>query len=1040
MSIVSATYLSGGLNRVRSFNSKHGGRSGLRGVKGLEEALQSMEKEDADVIHMDKSNEELLNAEFPDYSAPVVVEEETNAARVGHADVGSLSSSSNTLKPPSQSHARSNSGGEFHSVFHNLFDPIKSVFSSSHSNLRAEDQLEEGAKEAKKKERKKEKRKMRRREIAETKAAEEEEEPPMLGDGGHVTEDGHRSHRVRKAFHRMTRSLKKNLSISSPRTKEKFRGQEGSGSIESEDSDMDISGTRKSQSLEYSNSKKLHKERVKSKKIMSMDSTYSRSDSEKESHRRTSSTIPNLNSDQAAALFNEQMTKKYLSKDPANFGGQTPKSPASVASRSPMGSRSVLSDYGEEDSDMGFGTDQYSDFEMLNDHDEELDAISLKYNTTGGKNRPCSWDYMLPAKVNKEFRKLHHTIIPERQKKILLMTIGSRGDVQPFIALGRQLQSEGYHVRLAAFDCFRKFTEDNNLEFVPLAGDPKELMKLCGDNEMFSVSFIVEALKNFRSFYKNLLKSAWKACRDESPAFPGKEYYPDLIVSNPPVAAHFHLAEALKIPCIIAFTMPWSRTGAFPHPMVADRGFDAKAYKKNYRSFKLLEKLTWMGTKDMINHWREKYLKLPSIHFYEGAHCLHVHRIPHIYCYSRHMLPKPDDWPVDNHVTNFWFLEESKNQPDFKPPEELVEFINAGSKPVYIGFGSIVIDDPDKLTRIIIEAVVESGCRAIISQGWGGMKATDYPKDKVYFIGACPHDWLFTQVAAVIHHGGAGTLAAGLRANRPTGVVAFFGDQFFWGPIIEQAKCGVFTSIKKVDKAWFVKALKTLTDGSLEDGAKYIGDNINSVDGVKESVDIIRKYLDADEPGFDRQAEVIWEVQRKYPVKGWSKRMLMPNDIYAVAKDENDQKMRRQIEDVVLHPGWEWEGEWFTGMNVNECDCEGFMYSSVGFKGPWHSEENPNGEDKFRRKRLFRLCARTNYLNAIEEHNVCEKPPVYRLEKVAKGKCEPFPVAILHNDVQNLMASSPLTAPANNTNQRQQEKIEDALGDSESTNHQPMDE
>ena len=124
----------------------------------------------------------------------------------------------------------------------------------------------------------------------------------------------------------------------------------------------------------------------------------------------------------------------------------------------------------------------------------------------------------------------------------------------------------------------------------------------------------------------------------------------------------------------------------------------------------------------------------------------------------------------DTDVCGFFFRE----VPNYSPPEDLARFLAAGPAPVYIGFGSIVLDDPDKMTRIILEAVEASGARAIISKGWADLAGT--ANEKIYWIGDYPHEWLFQQVAAVVHHGGAGTTACGLKNGKPTTIVPFFGE------------------------------------------------------------------------------------------------------------------------------------------------------------------------------------------------------------------------------------------------------------------------
>lgn len=121
----------------------------------------------------------------------------------------------------------------------------------------------------------------------------------------------------------------------------------------------------------------------------------------------------------------------------------------------------------------------------------------------------------------------------------------------------------------------------------------------------------------------------------------------------------------------------------------------------------------------------------------------------------------------------------------------MVAFIESGPPPVYIGFGSIVVDDPNAMTRLIFEAVKKTGQRALVSKGWGGFGADSLEiPEGVFMLGNVPHDWLFNHVSCVVHHGGAGTTAAGIAMGKPTVVVPFFGDQPFWGAMVARAGAG----------------------------------------------------------------------------------------------------------------------------------------------------------------------------------------------------------------------------------------------------------
>lgn len=152
------------------------------------------------------------------------------------------------------------------------------------------------------------------------------------------------------------------------------------------------------------------------------------------------------------------------------------------------------------------------------------------------------------------------------------------------------------------------------------------------------------------------------------------------------------------------------------------------------------------------------------------------------------LIPKPKDWGRHISISGFYFLSLASN---YQPDPDLAAFLAAGPPPVYIGFGSIVVDDPNAMTKLIFDAVRKTGQRALVSKGWGGLGGNELDKPEgVFMLGNCPHDWLFQHVSCVVHHGGAGTTAAGIALGRPTVIVPFFGDQPFWGAMVARAGAG----------------------------------------------------------------------------------------------------------------------------------------------------------------------------------------------------------------------------------------------------------
>ncbi|KAF2640378.1 sterol glucosyltransferase [Massarina eburnea CBS 473.64] len=370
---------------------------------------------------------------------------------------------------------------------------------------------------------------------------------------------------------------------------------------------------------------------------------------------------------------------------------------------------------------------------------------------------------------------------------IVIQVVGSRGDVQPFIALGQELQKYGHRVRLATHNVFDSFVRESNLEFFPIGGDPKELMAYMVKNPGLipSMKSLKEGdIQRKRTMISELLDGCWKSCVESDPQSE-QPFVADAIIANPPSFAHIHCAQALGIPLHLMFTMPWSSTKAFPHPLANFKVGEIDPEKINHASYGIVEWLTWQGLGDVINKFRHS-LDLEPVPTTVGPVLAEVLKIPFTYCWSPALVPKPMDWPSHIDVCGFFF----RDPPPYNPPREIDAFLREGPPPVYIGFGSIVIEDPGKMTTSILEAVRMCGVRAIISKGWSNLGEGVSDTKDVLFIGDCPHEWLFQHVTAVVHHGGAGTAACGLRNACPTVVVPFFGDQPFWGEMIAAAGAG----------------------------------------------------------------------------------------------------------------------------------------------------------------------------------------------------------------------------------------------------------
>ncbi|KAJ4826730.1 hypothetical protein Tsubulata_020998 [Turnera subulata] len=429
--------------------------------------------------------------------------------------------------------------------------------------------------------------------------------------------------------------------------------------------------------------------------------------------------------------------------------------------------------------------------------------------------------------------------------QIVMLIVGTRGDVQPFVAIGKRLQDYGHRVRLATHSNFKEFVLTAGLEFFPLGGDPKVLAGYMVKNKGFLPSGPSE-IPIQRNQIKEIIYSLLPACKDPD-IDSGIPFKADAIIANPPAYGHTHVAEALKIPIHIFFTMPWTPTSEFPHPL--SRVKQPAGYRLSYQ---IVDSLIWLGIRDMINDLRKKKLKLRPVTYLSGSQGSDSD-IPYGYIWSPHLVPKPKDWGPKIDVVGFCFLDLASN---YVPPESLVKWLEAGPKPIYIGFGSLPVQEPEKMTQIIVEALEQTGQRGIINKGWGGLGNLAEPKDFIYSLDNCPHDWLFLQCKAVVHHGGAGTTAAGLKAACPTTIVPFFGDQPFWGDRVHARGVGpVPIPVDEFSLPKLVDAINFMLDPKVKERAVELASAMENEDGVAGAVKAFFKHLPRKKPDPEPASE-----------------------------------------------------------------------------------------------------------------------------------------------------------------------------------------
>jgi sterol 3beta-glucosyltransferase len=427
--------------------------------------------------------------------------------------------------------------------------------------------------------------------------------------------------------------------------------------------------------------------------------------------------------------------------------------------------------------------------------------------------------------------------------RLLIPTIGSRGDVQPYIALGLGLQAAGHDVCLATHSDFEPLITSRGLDFRAIADDGQALQSTPTGTSM------VQAGKNPFAFLREFI-------RLRAPLVPGLmenclEVFreADMIVISPTLfMVSYCVSEKLKLPVCCTHLQPMTMSRDLPNCLfpTAPRWTPLRGLYHRLTHIVGGEYL-WHLCRQTVNDARDRVLGLPPIPFF-GPPFRFFQDTPAMHGYSRHVVPRPSDWNSNHCLTGYWFLDEPA---DWQPPDDLQDFLDAGPPPVYVGFGSMHNEDPEAITRLVREALERTGQRGILLTGWGGLREVAQAEN-LFVVDSVPHSWLFPQMAAVVHHGGAGTTAACMRAGVPAVVVPFMSDQPFWAKRayhlgvapapLPRKKLSVERLAKSIDHA--------VNDPRLKQRAAELGRCIRAESGIQNAVDFLHEFWPAPKPEF----------------------------------------------------------------------------------------------------------------------------------------------------------------------------------------------
>ncbi|MCP4314754.1 MAG: glycosyltransferase family 1 protein [Hyphomicrobiales bacterium] len=424
--------------------------------------------------------------------------------------------------------------------------------------------------------------------------------------------------------------------------------------------------------------------------------------------------------------------------------------------------------------------------------------------------------------------------------KILILTIGSRGDVQPYVALGKGLIAAGHDVTLATCERFRGYIEEHGLNYGFISDD---LMKIIDSDQgkalmedttniFRTVAAMIKMSRQVAPLRRKAVEDSWAVARDVEP---------DMVLFHPKAVLGPAIAEKFGIPCILATPIPMIvPTSEFPCVGFPELGLGGWYNRLGYRIVNALIKAS--SSKD-VRTWRRETdtpVKRTNVDYLRDQD---GREIPALHALSEYVLPRPSDWPQTAIMSGYWFLNAIDS---WRPPEDLQAFLDAGPPPIYVGFGSMSGRNPERLAKAAIDALDKTGRRGILATGWGGLQASDLP-ESIFMIDQAPHDWLFPRCTAVVHHGGAGSTAAGLRAGKPTLICPFFADQPFWGKTVHRLGAGpVPIPQKKVNAEGLATGFNQLmTNEQMRSKAEDVGIKLRNEDGVGNAVAFIERMAAA---------------------------------------------------------------------------------------------------------------------------------------------------------------------------------------------------
>lgn len=421
--------------------------------------------------------------------------------------------------------------------------------------------------------------------------------------------------------------------------------------------------------------------------------------------------------------------------------------------------------------------------------------------------------------------------------KIGISTAGTRGDFEPYVALAHALITAGHEVALAVPRDAAKLVAGTDARHVEMDLEMREVFRseqgqrwlAAGDVQSFLAGLTAVFCDAARTISESVLAAA-----------EGAEVLISAIATEDYAVA---VSQAHGIPVVLTHLTPWLTTDEFPQPLTPQNVPQGGEYWRQYNleTYRLAEEVYWQGRKDVTNEFRAS-LGLPPAPSSVLGWTPEL-GLPVLQAFSAEVVRRPVSWGPQSTITGFWRLptEVRRRTGEAQLPDGLDEWLAAGDPPVFLGFGSMPVLEPEKLLNVVVRAAELTGLRLLVGAGWSDLSVamTDSLPDSVRLVGAVDHDQLLPRCRAVLHHGGVGTTAAGLTAGLPTWVFSVFGDQDFWGNRVAQLRVGGYERFVDFDLDHLLAALEYTGREDVRRAAAAIGERLRAEDGLGRAVKAI---------------------------------------------------------------------------------------------------------------------------------------------------------------------------------------------------------